>query len=74
MFFCIVDAIRYLPTGVLRLGPHLSKKWTSIVFLGGVALAAGSIAHMLHNSSRTPVEQLIDETHVASTDPSMASS
>jgi putative oxidoreductase len=61
-------------TGVLRLGPHLSKKWTSIVFLGGAVLAAGSIAHLLHNSSPTPVEQLIDETDVASTDPSMASS
>jgi putative oxidoreductase len=55
-------------TGALRLGPHLSKKWTGVVFLGGAALAAGAIAHMLHNSPPTPVEQVIDETEAVGTD------
>jgi len=59
-------------TGVWRLGPHLSKKWTSVVFLGGAALAAGAIAHMVHNSPPT-LEPSVDETAPFDADPSMAS-
>jgi putative oxidoreductase len=60
-------------TGVLRLGPHLSKKWTSLVFLGGAALAAGAIAQMVRSSPPTPVEELINETDAVSDESSPAS-
>jgi hypothetical protein len=65
-------------TGVLRLGPHLSKPWTRAAVLGGAALAAGSIAYMLRNSTATPAEQSsgeeTDEHDEVNVDHSMASS
>ncbi|MGC1238215.1 MAG: DoxX family protein [Acidimicrobiales bacterium] len=63
-------------TGALRFGPHLSKSWTRAAFLGGAALAAGSIAYMLRNSS-APVEKVADSTEEpdeVSVNHSMASS
>lgn len=56
-------------TGALRLGPHLSKKWTALAFVGGAALAAGTVAYMLKNSSPTPVEEFVSDIDEASVVP-----
>jgi putative oxidoreductase len=64
-------------TGALRFGPHLSKSWTRAAVLGGAALAAGSIAYMLRNSSapdEPTVAENTDEPDEVSVNHSMASS
>jgi putative oxidoreductase len=44
-------------TGVLRLGPRLSRPLLRASLLGGVALAAVSIAQLLRHSARTAAAQ-----------------
>lgn len=61
-------------TGALRLGPHLSKKWTSIAFLGGATLAAGAITQMMRNSTPVSVEESPGEANTRNPDNSTTSS
>lgn len=50
-------------TGVLRLGPHLSRRLVWLSFLAGATLAGASIAQLLQKSEQpatAPVEDLAD--------------
>jgi putative oxidoreductase len=53
-------------TGVLRLGPHLSKSFTRKALLGGALLAGGSLTQLLLASRKR--EQALTSESVASTD------